>query len=109
MMQHGYPRDEVSRLFDILDSRMGMTDELHEVFQAEVIRLEEELHMALISPTELKGIKKGRLEGRLEALREMAGRMAAEGMDLSTISRLLKVPEPEVTAWLGAACKEAEE
>jgi len=61
---------------------MAMTDELHEVFQVEVARLEEELHMALISPTELKGIKKGRLEGRTEGHAEgfrLRGKRPAPG------------------------------
>jgi len=82
MVKHGYSRDDISRLFDILDSMMAMTDELHEVFQVEVARLEEELHMALISPTELKGIKKGRLEGRTEGHAEgfrLRGKRPAPG------------------------------
>ena len=70
MAGHGYSRDEVYRLFDILDSMMAMTDELHEVFEGEVARLEEDLEMALISPTAVRRFKKGLQEGRVEGFQE---------------------------------------
>ena len=67
--------------------------------------------MALISPTELKRIKKerleGRMEGRVEALRETAVRLQAAGVDLATLAQGLGVSEDQVTAWLEAARDEA--
>ena len=51
---------------------MAMTDELYGDFEAGVALLEEELDVTLITRSELKGIKKGREEGRRRSIMDVA-------------------------------------
>ncbi len=51
---------------------MAMTDELYGDFEAGVALLEEELDVTLITRSELKGVKKGRGEGRRRSIMDVA-------------------------------------
>ena len=72
MATHGFTGDQVYGLFKILEAMMAMTDELYGDFEAGVALLEEELDVTLITRSELKGVKKGRGEGRRRSIMDVA-------------------------------------
>ena len=72
MATHGFNRDQVYGLYQILEAMMAMTDELYQDFEAGVALLEEEFDVTLITRSELKGIKKGREEGRRRSIMDVA-------------------------------------
>ncbi len=82
---------------------MAMTDELYGDFEAGVALLEEELDVTLITRSELKGIKKGREEGRRRSIMDVAEarfgsplpelETALEGVSgLDALTRLTSLP-----------------
>jgi hypothetical protein len=94
MATHGFTVDQVYGLFKILEAMMAMTDELYQDFEAGVALLEEELDVTLITRSELKGIKKGREEGRRRSIVDVAeARFGAPALELE--AALDRVSSPD--------------
>lgn len=51
---------------------MGMTEAMYHVFETEVLRLEEELNVSLITRSKLKGLEQGLEQGRRAAILDVA-------------------------------------
>jgi len=77
LLQRGFSQGETDGLYRLLEAMMTMSKTLAEAFDAEVARLEEEHAVKLITRSEMRGIKKGRLEGRLEGQRRMLQEVAS--------------------------------
>jgi len=70
MHTHGFAGDDTSRLFEVLEAMMAMTDDRYGEFEAGVALLEEELGVTLITRSQLKGMKKGLEQGREQGLEQ---------------------------------------
>lgn len=67
LLQRGFTQEQIDGLFDILEVMMPMNDKLSEIFTREVTLLEKQHARRLVTPTEIRALKKGRQEGRVEA------------------------------------------
>lgn len=67
LYDRGYTRDQVLRLFNIIDWMIQLPRSLDPEFAQAVYAIQEEKHMPYVNTIERLGIEKGRQEGRQEA------------------------------------------
>jgi hypothetical protein len=74
LFERGYDRDDIRKLFRLVDWMMTLPDELQQSFEEQVRRYQEERQMPLLSRMELRamqaGIEQGRQQGTLQTARE---------------------------------------
>ncbi len=90
LFEGGYSREEVVRLFRLIDWLMALPEELQQEFQDELRRYEEESTMPLLSRFELDAMERGRQAGLQEGLRDtvlevMATRFVEVPVQLSEV------------------------
>ncbi|MHC5862817.1 DUF4351 domain-containing protein [Nostoc sp.] len=83
LYERGLTKEQVVKLFKIIDTMMTLPKELQAELVAKIKRFEEERKMPLVSPTEqlamergeLRGELRGKLEGKLEGKQELIIRL----------------------------------
>ncbi len=70
LYERGYTRNQVLRLFNIIDWMIQLPSSLDPEFAQAVYAIQEEKHMPYVNTIERLGIEKGRQEGRQEAEQE---------------------------------------
>ena len=101
LYDRGLNREQVIRLFRVIDWMMALPPVPQTNFQDEIDEFEKEKQMPFISPTEQswleKGVTKGRQEGRLEGIRQgielaLKSRFGQPGLEL--MPRVRTVTDP---------------
>ncbi len=70
LYERGYDRENIRKLFRLVDWMMALPEELQQRFEDKLERYEEDLQMPLLSRMELRGLERGRIEGSLRNARE---------------------------------------
>lgn len=81
LLERGFPQDQIDGLFHLLEVLMPMSDGLSEDFTREVIDLEKRHATKLVSPSELRGVKKGHREAIQVVLRARFGETPSDLAD----------------------------
>ncbi len=63
LYDRGYNRDNIIKLFQLIDQMMALPEELQQSFEERLTRYEEERQMPLLSHMEERAIQRGREEG----------------------------------------------
>lgn len=88
MYQYQYSREDILRLFRVIDWMMALPAELEPAFEQAMIAIEQEHKMAFVTSIERlgekRGLEKGKLEGKLEG--RLEGRLEGEA---ALLQRLL--------------------
>ena len=71
LFERGYSREDIVRLFRLIDWMMVLPQELQREFKEELRRYQEESHMPLLSRIELEAKQEGLEEGILQTAHEM--------------------------------------
>jgi len=95
LLQRGFSQEQTDGLYRLLEAMMTMSKNLAEAFDAEVAHLEEEHAVKLITRSEMRGIKKGRLEGQRRMLQGFASARFGEAAD-EIAEALESIGDPEV-------------
>ena len=72
LFQRGYSREDVIKLYRFIDWIMRLPKSLQASFREEIREYNEEVKMPILSDFELIALKKGRQEGRQEAMLDIA-------------------------------------
>ncbi len=86
LFERGYQREQIVRLFNIIDWLIQLPKGLEPAFLQAVYAIEEEKHMPYINTAERLGIEKGRQEGRQEGQLEAKQETAMNLIKLGILS-----------------------
>jgi hypothetical protein len=70
LFERGYDRDDIRKLFRLVDWMMTLPNELQQSFEEQVRRYQEERQMPLLSRMELRAMQEGIEQGALQNARE---------------------------------------
>ncbi len=93
LYERGYDREDIIKLFKVIDRMMALPKELQQSFEEKLSRYEEERRMPLLSNMELRGMERGAVQTARESvitvLRVRLGEISPELMEtLNNISDL---------------------
>ena len=96
----GYQRDNVIRLFRIIDAMMALPEALEPAFEDAILQLEEETQMSYVTSIERVRLKRERAEGKAELLSSLITRKFGVLPDWAKV-RLVAADEATLNRWAG--------